>query len=63
MVFFEDKQIDVDGPDGGNSDGDVAWGDFDNDGDLDILATGYFSSTYRLSVYKNGSSPFCVGQN
>jgi hypothetical protein len=61
--FFEDKQIDVDGPDGGNSDGDVAWGDFDNDGDLDILATGYFSSTYRLSVYKNGSSPFCVGQN
>ncbi|MBK8870463.1 MAG: VCBS repeat-containing protein, partial [Elusimicrobia bacterium] len=60
---FDDNQIDVDGPDGGNSNGDVAWGDFDKDGDLDILTTGSFSSTYRLSVYKNnGNASFDPAQ-
>jgi len=32
----------------------VAWGDYDNDGDLDILLTGYISSsTYVSKIYRN----------
>ena len=35
-------------------DGAVAWGDYDNDGDLDILMTGSTASNTRISkVYKN----------
>ncbi len=37
--------------------GDAAWGDFDNDGDLDLLLSGYTVSTERIStVYKNNGS-------
>ena len=37
--------------------GDAAWGDFDNDGDLDLLISGYTVSTERIStVYKNNGS-------
>jgi hypothetical protein len=31
----------------------VAWGDYDNDGDLDILHTGYTGSTQVSKVYRN----------
>jgi hypothetical protein len=31
----------------------VAWGDYDNDGDLDILLTGYTGSTQVSKVYRN----------
>jgi hypothetical protein len=40
--------------------GSVAWGDYDNDGDLDILLTGYYSDGgYRISrVYRNDTGIF-----
>jgi uncharacterized repeat protein (TIGR01451 family) len=36
----------------------VAWGDYDNDGDLDILLTGYGGGTRHAKVYQNTSSGF-----
>jgi uncharacterized repeat protein (TIGR01451 family) len=37
-------------------DGSVAWGDYDNDGDLDILLTGDRGSGYVSKVYRNDGS-------
>ena len=37
----------------GVDNGSVAWGDHDNDGDLDILLTGYSSGTYISRVCRN----------
>jgi predicted nucleotidyltransferase len=43
----------------GVSDGSVAWGDHDDDGDLDILLTGYTGSTRVTEVWRNdGSATF-----
>ena len=40
----------------GISSGSVAWGDYDNDGDLDILLTGMISSNQLISkIYKNNN--------
>ena len=36
----------------------VAWGDYDNDGDLDILLTGYTSSEVISRVYANDAGTF-----
>jgi len=41
------------------SDGSVAWGDYDNDGDLDILLTGKDNSANNISkIYRNDSGEF-----
>jgi predicted nucleotidyltransferase len=43
----------------GVSRGSVAWGDYDNDGDLDILLTGYISNlNYISKIYRNDSGVF-----
>ena len=39
--------------------GDVAWGDYDNDGYLDILLTGYADSGRIAEVYKNTGNHCC----
>ncbi|MBK8574504.1 MAG: VCBS repeat-containing protein [Elusimicrobia bacterium] len=49
-------QIDVDGPGGGVQPGSVAWGDYDNDGDLDVLTNGYAGGTPQLRIYKNNGN-------
>jgi hypothetical protein len=40
----------------GVSQGSVAWGDYDNDGDLDILLTGYTGSEWISRVYRNDAA-------
>jgi predicted nucleotidyltransferase len=35
----------------------VAWGDYDKDGDLDILLTGWGTTSYVSAVYRNNSAP------
>jgi len=43
----------------GFSSGDVAWGDYDNDGDLDLLAAGIeANSQYRTIIYENQAGTF-----
>lgn len=43
----------------GVSNGALAWGDMDNDGDLDLAVTGYTGSAYVAKVYTNmGSDRF-----
>jgi len=37
----------------GGYNGSVDWGDYDNDGDLDILITGYVDGDYVSKIYRN----------
>jgi hypothetical protein len=38
------------------SDGSTAWGDYDNDGYLDILLTGYSGTSYISKIYRNNGN-------
>ncbi|MBL0349237.1 MAG: VCBS repeat-containing protein [Elusimicrobia bacterium] len=63
-LHFSPLQIEVDGVGGGLQNGGVSFGDFDNDGDMDILASGVSAGTnYQLRVYiNNGDSTFNSAQ-
>ncbi|MEZ4679188.1 MAG: VCBS repeat-containing protein [Caldilineaceae bacterium] len=44
------------------TDGDLAWGDYDGDGDPDLLLTGFINSTdSALYLYRNDASPTATG--
>ena len=42
----------------GIANGNVAWGDYDRDGDLDLALMGT-SQGYRTILYRNDSGIFC----
>ncbi|MBN2129687.1 MAG: VCBS repeat-containing protein [Sedimentisphaerales bacterium] len=42
----------------GVSSGPVAWGDYDNDGDLDLVMAGYTGSSQLATIYRNDSGAF-----
>jgi predicted nucleotidyltransferase len=50
---FDSTAINVAGLNSGLKQGSVAWGDYDKDGDLDILASGTDGTNRQLRVYKN----------
>ncbi|MGM0947255.1 MAG: FG-GAP-like repeat-containing protein, partial [Bacteroidota bacterium] len=51
--------VDINASIEGVRNGSVAWGDYDGDGDLDILLTGENSSSNRVSrVYRNDGGTF-----
>ncbi len=56
---------DINAPITGVTRGSVAWGDYDNDGKLDVLVTGLDSSNNRIAkVYRNTGSGFSdIGAN
>ncbi|MBK8576693.1 MAG: VCBS repeat-containing protein, partial [Elusimicrobia bacterium] len=53
---FNSTAVNVAAANSGLKDGDVAWADFDIDGDLDVLAGGYDGSNRQLRVYKNNGN-------
>lgn len=66
--YFDDVQIvgdacsepftDIGAPLPGITDGSVAWGDYDNDGDLDILLAGSTGSDRIAKIYRNDDGNF-----
>jgi len=53
-MFTEQTAISLTGVEGSSA----AWGDYDNDGDLDILLTGYANSGYFAEIYRNDAGAF-----
>jgi hypothetical protein len=53
VLYFSPAQVEVDGVNGGTQAGDVGFGDFDGDGDLDILMSGLAGGACQLRVYRN----------
>jgi predicted nucleotidyltransferase len=51
------------GPDKGVSQSSIAFGDYDNDGDLDLAVSGYDGTKYRLILFKNTNGTFTSDQN
>jgi len=50
---FDSNEVEPE-PGWGVNPGSLAWGDYDNDGDLDLAVTGYYGSgNYAFRVYKN----------
>ncbi|UCE01746.1 MAG: T9SS type A sorting domain-containing protein [Candidatus Latescibacterota bacterium] len=52
--IFTDIEVGLPGVSGGNA----AWGDYDNDGDLDVLLTGATGIGYISRVYRNDAGAF-----
>jgi predicted nucleotidyltransferase len=53
-AFAEDSTVGLDDVEYG----DAAWGDYDNDGDLDILLAGYRTGTFIAKIYRNDHPDF-----
>ncbi len=49
--IFNNTGIQFPGTDGGS----VAWGDYDNDGDLDLILSGQTASGYQTKLYRNNT--------
>jgi len=50
--------VDIFAPLIGVIDGSVAWGDYDNDGDLDVLLSGYSTEGNVTRIYRNDNGEF-----
>jgi hypothetical protein len=50
---FNNTPLDIAGVNGGLRDGGVAWADFDGDGDVDVLLSGFDGTNSQLRVYRN----------
>jgi len=59
-IYRNDSGVftDINAPLQGVQDGSLNWGDYDNDGDLDLLLTGHNGSYYVSKVYRNDSGTF-----
>lgn len=53
-IFLEQKDISL----GGVSRGVAAWGDYDDDNDLDLFTSGYYGSGYSSTLYRNDNGSF-----